>query len=68
MAGGRRALKRRLRFSLALILGVLISLLLVALGFGITYYTYESQKKTALETTERILISVPARPKRSSLP
>ncbi len=46
--------KKGVHFSLALTIGVIITLLLVALGFAITFYTYENQKKTALDTTQKI--------------
>ncbi len=41
-------------WNLDLVIGVMISALLIALGIAITFYTYESQKKTALENTGKI--------------
>jgi len=46
--------KKILRCNLSLLIAAIISMLLVALGFAITAYTYENQKKTALESTEKI--------------
>jgi HD-GYP domain-containing protein (c-di-GMP phosphodiesterase class II) len=46
--------KKILRCSLSLLIAAIISMLLIALGVAITYYTYENQKKTALESTEKI--------------
>lgn len=54
MAAEKKGLQNNVRFSLALTIGIMISLLLVALGGIVTYYTYENQKKTALQSTEKI--------------
>jgi len=54
MAAAETRVKHKIHFSLALTIGIMISSLLVILGIGITYYTYENQKRTALETTEKI--------------
>ena len=45
--------KKITRFSLALTIGVMFSILLIALGVSITYYTFQNQKTTALQTTNR---------------
>jgi HD-GYP domain-containing protein (c-di-GMP phosphodiesterase class II) len=42
------------RCNLAFVIGCIISGLIVALGVAITFYTYDNQKQTALETTEKI--------------
>lgn len=42
-------------FNLALVLGVIISILLITLGTAITLYTYNSQKVKALSTTEELM-------------
>jgi HD-GYP domain-containing protein (c-di-GMP phosphodiesterase class II) len=42
------------RWNLALIIGAIISSLIIALGAVITYFTYENQKKTALDNTNKI--------------
>ena len=54
MAAVKNRSKDNVHFSLALTIGIMISVLLVALGGIVTYYTYENQKKTALQTTEKI--------------
>ncbi len=46
--------KKKLRCNLSLLIAAIISMLLVALGVAITAYTYDNQKKTALESTEKI--------------
>lgn len=45
---------RVLCWNLDLVIGVMISVLIISLGIAITFYTYESQKKTALENTGKI--------------
>ncbi len=54
MATEKKGSQNNVRFSLALTIGIMISILLVALGGIVTYYTYENQKITALQTTEKI--------------
>lgn len=50
----KRKSKKGVHFSLAMTIGGIISCLLIALGVAITFYTYEEEKKTAIETTEKI--------------
>ncbi len=61
--------KKIFRCNLSLLIAAIISMLLVALGVAITAYTYENQKKTALESTEKIfeLSSMQTEEKISSL-
>ncbi|WP_457576246.1 HD domain-containing phosphohydrolase [Desulfomarina sp.] len=44
--------EKKVRFSLALTIGTLFSILLVVLGICVTYYSFQNQKKTALNTTK----------------
>ncbi len=44
------------RFSLAFTIGVMSSILLVVLGVSTTYYTFENQKNTALQATDRFFL------------
>ncbi len=54
MTAEKKGPQNNVRFSLALTIGIMISLLLVALGATVTYYTYKNQQKTALQSTEKI--------------
>jgi len=45
--------KKITRFSLALTIGVMFSTLFIALGVSVTYYTFQNQKTTALQTTDK---------------
>ncbi|MEN8198883.1 MAG: HD domain-containing phosphohydrolase [Thermodesulfobacteriota bacterium] len=47
-------MKKPFRCRLALAIGLIISMLLTALGVTTTLYTYDSQKKKTMESTERI--------------
>lgn len=53
MADVKNRKKSTVHFSLALVIGIMISVLLIALGASVTFYTYENHKKTALTTTQK---------------
>ena len=54
MITAKKRSDKGVHFSLALTIGAILTLLLIALGFSITFYTYNNQKKTTLDTTEKI--------------